>query len=313
MKSRSTPVLLLEKEAYSKSFQKTLAENGLVARDRKSAEAIFVRVGTRVDAKLLRSFPRLKGVFTATTGEDHIDKSACLDRGVKVISLKGRTSFLRKLPNTAEHSFALLLGLYRNLPASFDSVKQGHWQQAPFRGRTLGGKRFGVVGYGRLGKIAARIARGFGMEVWAYDPYVASMPGWVKRAGSLTSLASHVDILSVYASLTPETHNLVDSGVISRMHSGSVLINVARGKIVDEKALLAALKRRSIAGAALDVLADEVAANDPKHPLIAYARTHRNLVITPHIGGQTIEAVEQADQHIFKLFRQWERNRCQSN
>ncbi len=306
MRAAAARVYLPDAEAFSPECRGELSRMRRLTRSRGEATAIFVRVGTRVDAAMLAGFPKLRAVFSATTGVDHIDLAACAARSVAIFSLRGRTAFLRRLPNTAEHSFALLLALYRNLPEAFEAVKRGRWEQTPFRGRTLAGKRFGIVGFGRLGRIAASIARGFGMSLSAYDPHVRTMPAYITRVRTLTQLARSVDVLSIYASLVPETIGLIDARVLAAMKPEAVLVNVARGQIVDEAALLDALRRGAIAGAALDVLADEASAGDPGHSVIREARRLRNLIITPHIGGQTFEAVVQADRHILDLFAKWE-------
>lgn len=291
--------------AFSGHFRAELLRRRALTDDISKAEALFIRVETRVDAKLLRRAPRLRVVVSPTTGVDHLDLEACRAAGVHVITLRGRTGFLRNLPNTAEHAFALLLSLQRRVPSALASVQAGRWSQSEFRGRTLRGMTFGIVGFGRLGRIAAGLARGFGMSVVAYDPYVADYPRSVRRARTLRELARSADVVSVHASLTPETTNLIDAGFFAAMKPTAVLVNTARGRIVDEAALLAALKAGRIAGAALDVLAAEPAKPRRDDPLIRHSLRHGNLVITPHIGGQTEEAVRAADTHCLALLDQW--------
>lgn len=290
-----------EPAAFSRSFNDRIGRAYRIAADLSEAEVLFVRVETRVDRDLLRNAPKLRVVVSPTTGQDHLDLPACRAAGVEVITLKGRTGFLRNLPNTAEHAFALLLALQRQVPRAFRSVQGGGWNQAEFRGRTIRGQHLGIVGFGRLGRIAARLALGFGMTVSAYDPYVRRLPQTVQRMHTLLALAKQSDVVSVHASLTPETVRLLGPRFFKAMKPSAVLINTARGKIVDERALLAALREGRLAGAGLDVLAAEPGKPGKDDPLVRYSRSHPNLIITPHIGGQTEEAVEAADAHCLEL------------
>lgn len=298
-------VLVSARAAFSEHFLSEIAQKHDVVSDLAQAEALFLRVETRVDALLLRRARRLRVVVSPTTGVDHLDLDACRAAGVHVITLRGRTSFLRNLPNTAEHALALLFALQRRIPAALASVQSGHWHQAEFRGRTLRGMTFGVVGFGRLGRIAAKLATGLGMRPVAYDPYVSRYPRSVRRMASLRALARASDVVSVHASLTPATVGLISKGFFSAMKPSAVLINTARGKIIDEPALLAALKAGRIAGAGLDVVAAEPSKPRRDDPLIRYSLSNPNLIITPHIGGQTEEAVRAADSHCLALFQKW--------
>lgn len=299
--------LCLEPRAYSPEGLRLIAKYPR-ARKLSDAEAVFVRVGVKLNAQFLKGAPNLRAVVTATTGTDHIDLDACRKSGVSVLSLRGKTAFLRKLPNTAEHAFALLLSLYRRLPEASASVAKGKWEQAPFRGRTLAGKRYGIVGYGRLGSIAARIARGFGMEVSAYDPGVKKMPSWVHRKKDLLSLARESDVLALFASLEAENHGMIGKETFQALPRGAVLVNVARGALVDERALLQALKTRKLAGAALDVLDLEPPARGTSLAIKRLSsRGDGRVVLTPHIGGQTEEAVREADAFILGEFEKWRR------
>ncbi len=298
-------VYLPEPESFSRWALDRLVRERSLASVPADASVLLVRVGTRVDRRMLDAMPELRVVASATTGLDHIDDDECRKRGVQVLSLKGDTAFLSDLPNTAEHAFALLLALYRRLPAALADVFAGRWRQAPFRGSTLGGKCFGIVGYGRLGRIAGRIATGFGMDVLAYDPQPRCSPEPpVQCVGSLEELAARVDVLSLHADLNASNRAMIDARVFGHMRPGSVLLNTARGQLVDESALLEALETGTIAGAALDVICDE-SVFDEGNRLVAYARRNENLLLTPHIGGQTEEAVVAADKHILSKLENW--------
>lgn len=269
----------------------------------REAVVLLVRVGTRVDRALLDGMPALRVVVSATTGEDHIDRGECQQRGIDVLTLKGETGFLASLPNTAEHAFALLLALYRRLPTAYRDVLRGTWQQGPYRGWTLKGKSFGIVGYGRLGHMAGSIAKGFGMNVLAYDPD-PGIDGEVPFTETLQELAARVDVLSLHADLNESNAGMVDAAVLGRMSASSVLINTARGQLVDEDALLEALRAGELSGAALDVIQGEDSFGEG-NKLLEYARLNDNLILTPHIGGQTFEAVEEADKFIVSKLEKW--------
>lgn len=298
-------VYLPEPEAFSSWALSALESAYGLAGKPDEAGILLVRVGTRVDPPMLDRAPNLRLVVSATTGDDHIDIEECRRRRIDIVTLKGETGFLVGLPNTAEHAFALLLALYRRLPAACRDVLRGAWQQAPYRGRTLKGRTFGIAGYGRLGRIAGEIAKGFGMKVLAYDPQPRGRtePA-VALVDTLEALAGAVDVLSLHADLNESSVNMVNAVVLEAMPESAVLVNTARGQLVDEAALLEALRNGSISGAALDVIRNEDSFGEG-NALLEYARDHDNLLLTPHIGGQTSEAVEAADKYIVSKIERW--------
>lgn len=270
----------------------------------EQAEALFIRVGYRVDAAMLDSLPALRVIVSPTTGVDHIDRDECSRRHIDVLTLRGQTEFLENLTNTAEHAFALLLALYRQLVPAYRDVLAGRWRQTGYRGYTLSGKTFGIVGYGRLGRMAARMARGFGMKLLAYDPYKEVPAAEAAQVSELNALAEQSDVMSLHADLNERNHGMICAEVLDRMPPHGVLINTARGQLVDEGALLQALDQGTLAGAGLDVIRSETAfGND--NALLQYAKEHDNLLLTPHIGGQTHEAVEAADKYIYSKLERW--------
>lgn len=269
---------------------------------------LVLRLAHKIDASWLDRMPNLKIIATPTTGLNHIDMAEAKRRGIKVVSLRGRTSFLKNIPSTAEKTMALMLSLIRNVPWAFEHVKQGGWNRDLFKGRQLLGKTLGLVGFGRLGKIVARYAKVFGKNVIAYDPHVAKnvfKRHGVLRVSSLEDLFRKSDIISVHAALTDETKNLIQERYFKAAKPGAYLINTARGEIIDEAALLRALKDKRIAGAALDVLWNE--SGDGRHlknnPLVDYARTNSNLLIVPHLGGATYEAMQVTEDFIADLVK----------
>ncbi len=254
-------------------------------------DALIVRLAFQIDEQVLAAAPRLRAIVTATTGLDHIDLAAAERCGVKVLSLKGEIDFLRSIPATAELTWGLLLALTRNIPAAFGSVLQSEWQRDRFKGHDLAGRRLGILGLGRIGHMVARYGLAFGMRVLAYDPTPQLWVEGVERVSSPVELFRQADVLSIHVPLNPETVRLVGKSELDQMPPGSFLINTSRGDILDEVALLDVLNSGQLAGAALDVISNERSDSLTSSPLIRYAQTHSNLVLTPHIGGATYESM----------------------
>jgi D-3-phosphoglycerate dehydrogenase / 2-oxoglutarate reductase len=302
-------ILVAEKSSFSLKGLQSLAEVAPVdALDLSQAQlaaavrdyqVLFVRLGLQVDRLVLEAGEDLRIVATPTTGLDHIDLQAAQERGVAVLSLKGEREFLDQVYATAEHTFALLLSLVRRIPAAFDAVGRYEWRRDLYRGRELSDKTLGIVGCGRLGSMVARYGMAFGMRVLVYDPYQPRLPEGVTTCPTLAELLAESDVVSLHVPLNAETEGMIAAGQFAQMRPGAILINTARGAVLDETALLSSLQSGTLAGAALDVLRDEFALGDrAPNPLIEYARTHDNLVITPHIGGSTQESIEKADVFI---------------
>lgn len=253
-------------------------------------EALFVRLGVAVTPAALAAAPSLKWVVTPTTGLDHVDLPACAARGVRVLSLKGHTDFLDSITATAEHTWGLLLALLRRVPQAHGAVTDGGWVREPFLGNELAGRTLGLVGVGRLGRMVARYGLAFGMRVLVHDTSAESLrraPAGVEPVSVETLLASS-DVLSLHLPLEAATQGWLSRVRLQAMKPGAVLVNTARGELVDEAGLLEALQSGHLAGAAVDVLAGDSRwerAVPPEHPLVRYAATHDRLLITPHIGG----------------------------
>jgi phosphoglycerate dehydrogenase-like enzyme len=244
--------------------------------------------------------PRLKVIASNTTGTPHIDEEYAGEKGIKVLSLKNEIDFLNTITPTAEHTWGLMLALMRNVIPSFKSVCEGGWSRWPFGAPAmLSRMSLGIVGLGRIGKMVARYGSAFGMAVRYYDPYVESQD--FIRTTSLEELASSSDVLTLHVHLNEETSGLIDKKIFSACKKSSYLINTARGRVVDSSALIEALESGRLKGAALDVLDDEFEREFDRsvreHPLVSYARTHDNLIITPHIAGSTVDAWRLTQQH----------------
>lgn len=254
-------------------------------------EVLIVRLAHQIDREVLDRAGRLKVIVSATTGLDHLDLECAAAKGIAVLSLRGETDFLRSIPATAEHTWALLLALVRRIPAAHASVLAGEWQRDRFRGADLAGKTLGLLGLGRIGEKVARYGLAFGMRVVAFDPYRAGWPDGVERLASQADLLARSQVFSIHVPLNTETEGLIGAAELDLLPPGALLINTSRGQVLDEAALLAALESGRLGGAALDVLRDERGVNLVESPLVCYARTHENLVLTPHIGGATRESM----------------------
>ncbi len=247
-------------------------------------DALMIRSGTQVSADVIESSDRLKIIGRAGVGVDNVDVPAATKRGVLVVNSPGGNTIA-----AAEHALALLLSLARNIPQAHTSTCKGSWDRKKFVGNELYKKTLGVVGLGKIGSHVAKVANSMGMEVIAFDPFV-SVDRALKMQVSLSSiedLFKKADYITLHLPRTPETENLVNYELLSTMKVTARLVNCARGGIIDEGALANALNDGIIAGAALDVFAEEPLSKDS--PLFS---VEKGLILTPHLGASTSEAQE---------------------
>jgi D-3-phosphoglycerate dehydrogenase len=248
----------------------------------RAAEGVIVRSQTKITADLLDNPGRLKAVVRAGVGVDNIDVAAATRKGVVVMNTPGGNTF-----STAEHTITLLMALARHVPAADQSVRQGKWERNKFVGTQLRDKTLGVVGLGRIGREVARRAAGLDMKVIGFDPFLAPDRAGqlgIEAVADLDQLLPRCDFLTVHTPLTNETRNLVGATQLARMKKGARILNCARGGIINEEALVAALQSGHLGGAALDVFVQEPP--PPDHPLLKLP----NVVLTPHLGASTVEA-----------------------
>lgn len=250
-------------------------------KDIANADGLVVRSETKVTAEIMAAAPRLKVVGRAGVGVDNIDLKEATRRGILVLNAPEGNTIA-----AAEHTLALLLALARNVPAAHASLKGGEWKRSRFTGRELYGKVLGVVGLGRIGREVARRARAFGMTIVGFDPLVAEEKA--RELGveldSLKGVLKRADFLTLHAALTPDTRHLLNAAAFAAMKKGVRIVNCARGALVDEAALAAAIKDGKVAGAALDVFEAEPPSKD--NPLLGLDA----VVVTPHLGASTEEA-----------------------
>ncbi len=271
------------------------------------ADIIIMRLSQHFDREAFERADRLKYIVCNVTGLDHIDMDAAARRGVEVISLRGDFEFLRGIHATAELTWALLLDAMRHLNAAVNDTRAGHWRRNAFFGRELHGRTLGILGFGRIGEKVAHYAEAFGMQVMAYDPKPLSHNPRVTYTDSLEALLdAEPDILCVLVSYGHDTHHLLNQERLARLKPGTVLINTARGGIIDETALAALIRENHFAAVALDVLEGET---DPAFTqtseLLELARTRSDVIVTPHIGGVTYDSWWKTELHCAeKLQRQ---------
>lgn len=259
------------------------------------ADVILAPLGYYLGRNKIDQAPKLKIIASNTTGHPHIDVNYARKKGIKVITLKEYPHFLRTITPTAELTWGLIIALTRNIFPAYQSVLEGNWNRRPFGGVSmLSRMSLGIAGYGRLGSMVASYGRCFGMTVRYYDPFVSKNDPGVKQVNSLEELVKVSDIITIHIPHQPETEKIFNRRLFAHFKKGSYLINTSRGELIDHKALLECLLDGTLAGAALDVFEREFKAGFTahlrEHPLLQYAREHSNLIITPHIGGSTVDA-----------------------
>ncbi len=249
----------------------------------KDADGLVIRSNTKVTKDVVDAAERLKVVGRAGTGLDNVDIPACNKKGIVVMNTPGGNT-----NSAAEHTMAMILALSRHIPQATASLKAGKWEKKRFLGQEVAGKILGIVGIGRIGSILSSIAQGMKMKVIAFDPHIR--PEMAEKLGvtlmDLDEMLAQADYVSVHTPLTPETKGLLNAEFFAKMKDGAMVINCARGGIVNEKDLYDALSSGKLGGAALDVFEVEPVPAD--HPLLSLD----NFICTPHLGASTREAQE---------------------
>jgi D-3-phosphoglycerate dehydrogenase len=283
----------LLRQDFEVDVRTDLAKAGLAGAI-ESYDALIVRSQTTVDAGVLEAASNLKVVARAGIGLDNIDVEAATRRGITVVNAP-QSNIL----SAAEHTMALVLALARFLPLANASLRSGAWDRERFQGVEVHGKTLGIVGLGQVGRMVAQRALAFGMRLIAYDPYVSRERARqlsVELMPDLEALLVQADFVTIHLPRTPETERLIGERELALMKEGARLVNTARGGIVDEAALEAALRSGRLAGAALDVFATEPVTS---HPLFELD----SVVVTPHLGASTTEAQDKAGAAIAEMVR----------
>jgi D-3-phosphoglycerate dehydrogenase len=262
-------------------------------------DAVFARLGHRLDAEVLSQGGQLRVIATPTTGLTHIDVDAARIAGVDILSLRGEDTLLEGLPATAELTWGLLLAVARKMVAASRHTEAGGWNRDQFWSRELAGKIFGILGCGRVGRQVAAYGAAFGMDVIAYDMSVANVEQTSAREVDKQTLLSTADVISIHAKYDQGDPFLLNASDFDRIKSGSILLNTARGELIDEAALIRSLRSGRLSGAGLDVLRDEPHVNTE---MLQLQQTH-NVVITPHIGGATHESIMKTELFMARKLR----------
>lgn len=238
--------------------------------------------------EMVKSSENLKIISCATTGSDHIEKNIIDQRNIPVRTLREDDELLLNLTPAAEHTWALLMACARKIPACLEHVREGKWTRELFPGFMLKNKQIGIIGCGRIGGWVARYANGFGMNIVGYDPYREELPKGINRVG-LEEIFATSDVISVHVHLTDETKGMLNKQLFSIIKQNVIFLNTSRGALIDEQALLNGLESGKIMAAGLDVLEGEP--DIDSHPLVEYARKNDKLIISPHCGGFSPDAV----------------------
>jgi len=245
------------------------------------ADGVVIRSGTMLTPEVLRGQTRLKAIVRAGVGVDNIDVTTATRQGIVVMNTPGGNTL-----STAEHTLALLLALSRNIAPACASLKAGRWDRSKYTGSQLAGKTLGIIGLGRVGQAVAQRAIGFGMKVLGHDPFLS--PDRARELGieptPLAEMWCRCDYLTLHVPLTEETRHLIGPAQFAAMKPGVRIVNCARGGLIDEPALIAALDAGKVAGAAIDVFEPEPPPADD--PLVR----HPKVLVTPHLGASTEEA-----------------------
>lgn len=272
---------------------------GLSAPDLKAIvgqyHALIIRSQTQVTAEVIEAAGQLKVIGRAGAGVDNVDVEAATKRGILVMNTPGGNSI-----SVAEHTLGLILALARYIPQADQAMKQGRWEKKKFVGREVRGKTLGLIGFGKVGQEVARRARYLGMQVITHDPFISERAAQdvdVKLV-SVNELYAAADVISLHASLNQATRDMINRDAVNQMKNGVLLINCARGELVDEAALLEALESGKVAGAGLDVFREEPSKNQS---LIG----HPGVVVTPHLAASTVEAQEQVGVDIAEQVRDY--------
>lgn len=279
-----------------------------ILNDFRDISGIITHTNTHVSREILERLSELEFIGTPSTGTNHIDVEYLRSFEIPLFSLNGSPALIEQITSTAEHTWLLVLSCMRRLIECHERVKLFQsWKNSDLRGHELLGKKIGLIGFGRLGKKVSEYAKVFGMDVVAYDPYISDVEFekyQVERVG-LETLFRTCDVISLHAKLNENNHNLVCASLLDLAKDGLILVNTARGELVNSLDLVNALKVGKVAAVGLDVLAGErdTVEQIPIDPLVNYAETHNQVIITPHVGGATLDAHTKVFKGLLEIIR----------
>jgi D-3-phosphoglycerate dehydrogenase len=288
-----SPVALSILEEHAEVLMEPVSQENLDAA-LADCDVLWFRLGLRFNEQTIKNAGRCTILATPVTGLDKIDLEACDRHHMRVLSLRGEVNFLNNIRATSELTVGLTLSLLRNIPAATTDVTMGHWDRDAWCGRELYGSTVGIVGCGRIGRHLANYYRAFGMNVIGYDTRPDFPSDLIERVDSLDELMQRADVVSLHVAYNASTRHMIGRREIGLMKKSAIVVNTARGGVLDDRALADAIINGQIAGAAVDVLDGEpdIAGN----PLLELARHTNRMLISPHIGGKTYESCEKTEQ-----------------
>jgi D-3-phosphoglycerate dehydrogenase len=306
-------VLITEPDGYSERaislYRETFGEVSLdqVPVDAlESVKVLVVRLAHRLDESYLSRYPALQAIVSPTTGLTHINMNVCRERGIRVLSLAQCKEAIDAVTSTSELTLGLIISLLRKIPqANHEVVQQGRWDRDAFRSRQLSSLSLGIIGLGRIGGHVARYGKALDMSVLAYDPFQPDTRFNELRVcleRNIESMLPQVDILTIHAELTSENHHLIGREEISLLQPHALVVNTARGALLDESFAANALRSELLAGVAVDVLEDEHSGKTQlESPLLQAARDGFNIIVTPHVGGCTSDAMHITEERMAEV------------
>lgn len=249
-----------------------------------------------IGKEVIDAAKNLKVICTASTGTNHIDKVYAKEKGLPILALTEEREVIQRISSTAELAFALTMSSLRQVVGSHNNALKGEWDYTKYIGRQMNCLTIGVIGYGRLGSMYAHYCKAFDSKVLVYDPYKKVQDCAITQVDDLKTLLIESDIISIHVHVTDETIGMMNEDCFKTMKEDVLIVNSARGDIINENDLVSFLSKNPKARVATDVLADEVR-NRMESPLLKYAREHDQVIVTQHIGGMTREAQEIAFGH----------------
>lgn len=294
-------ILNLEPKDYSKKAISYWIKNGFNYIEHnldsevkgKDIDILITRLKFQISTTFLKKYPNVKYIISPTTGITHIDLEAIQERKIQLFTLRDHYKFLETIPSTAEFTFGLLICLLRNIPSATNDVISGFWNRDMHKGWQLKNKTLGILGLGRIGKMVAKYGKAFEMDVVYTDPKVNSLE--FKKV-DLNRLFATSDIISIHIHSDKENLNFINSDSLEKMKNNVILLNTSRGEIWNEKDISEAIINGRISGVATDVLTNETT-DLSKNPLWEI-RHLPNVIITPHIGGASQDAMWECEEHL---------------
>lgn len=291
---------------YARLGQVVLGQDDINYRP-NSVQGLVVRLGQYFSAEVLECWPQLKWIVSPTTAIDHIDQNYCGQKKIEIFSLKGHQQFLSHITSTAEHTFALILNLLRQVNAAhLDVTVNYRWDRDQFKGPMLSTLKLGIIGLGRIGSKVSKYAQAFGMEVYACDPHISSQRfrDLNVTSCSIEELLMNSDVISLHLNSSAENKNFLHAPLLQKIKKSAYLINTSRGDLLDERELLRLLQNGHLKGAALDVISDEITLGPISQQFIHFARHSSKLILTPHLGGACPQAMIMTENFMANLLWQ---------